>query len=94
MERSVSVNEGRREALAGGAAGGDQGWCLYLGPAGQRCSRRAVEGGYCELHPGGAAARGVANRSRALAALLGIIGVLWPLVADLVREVVRWIHSH
>jgi hypothetical protein len=29
-----------------------------------------------------------------LAAVAAIIGILWPYVDDVVREIIRWMHSH
>jgi hypothetical protein len=75
----------------------DQGPCLYLGPRGQRCGTPAVCGGFCARHqpgePGGpkVAARGV---SRVVAAGIGILAAMWPVIADVLREVLRWIHAH
>jgi hypothetical protein len=79
--------------------GTDQGPCLYLGPRGQRCSRRALVGGFCPLHqPGGApsgASIGTSKPSKKfVASVLAIVAVVWPYLADIVREVIRWIHAH
>jgi hypothetical protein len=74
--------------------GHDQGPCLYLGPQGQRCNNPALAGGFCARHrPGGASA---ASRSipRVAAAGIGILAAMWPVLADLLRELFRWIHSH
>jgi hypothetical protein len=69
---------------------GDQGPCLYLGPAGQRCDRRAIEGGFCSRHqPGGARALSVQQVSRRALGVVGLLAVLWPVLADLIRELVR-----
>jgi hypothetical protein len=74
--------------------GADQGPCLYLGPAGQRCDRRAIEGGYCARHrPGASALPKPALFTKTLAAIAAVAGLLWPYIADLVREVIRWMHS-
>lgn len=71
----------------------DQGPCLYLGPEGQRCYRRAVEGGFCPAHQPGAAARArIGKRSKILAAIAGIVGALWPYIYDFVREMIRIFH--
>ena len=70
----------------------DLGPCLYLGPAGQRCGERAFEGGFCAKHQPGATAPITAG-SKVVAASVGIIGLLWPYLADLVREIIRLIHS-
>jgi hypothetical protein len=75
-----------------GMAKADLGPCLYLGPAGQRCEERAFEGGFCAKHQQGATPPIVAS-SKAVAASAGIIGLLWPYLTDLVREIIRLIHS-
>jgi hypothetical protein len=73
----------------------DQGPCLYLGPRGQRCNRRALKDGYCAIHqPGAISLPKAALSKKTLAAIAAIAGGLWPLIADLVREIMRWIHSH
>jgi hypothetical protein len=74
----------------------DQGPCLYLGPRGQRCDRRATNAGFCAIHqPDGVATSGISKRSKKLiASLLAIAAVVWPYLADIVREVIRWIHAH
>lgn len=71
----------------------DQGPCLYLGPSGQRCNRRAVKGGFCELHQPGAKARSKAGkRSKIVAAIAGLLGVLWPYIYDFVHQLIRLIY--
>jgi hypothetical protein len=73
----------------------DQGPCLYLGPSGQRCQRRALEGGYCATHrPGAISLPSAPLSKKTLAAIIGIATVLWPIISDIVREIVRWMHSH
>jgi hypothetical protein len=73
----------------------DQGPCLYLGPGGERCDRRAVRDGFCVKHLPGAIGERIATPSKkVIAALLAISGLLWPLLADIVRELLRWVHSH
>jgi hypothetical protein len=69
---------------------------LYLGPAGQRCASPALEGGFCARHqPGAPVAEGAFGRpSRLMAAVLAILGMLWPLLSVVIREILRWIHSH
>lgn len=102
MERGVRVNaeylgdypEGAEEesaALPAAFAGGaDYGPCLYLGPSGQRCSRRALEGGFCALHQPGARrpASGTPNTKR-IAAIIGALVALLPWLVDLIRELIR-----
>jgi hypothetical protein len=78
-----------------GDSGVDQGPCLYLGPSGQRCDRRAFPGGYCASHrPRTISLPKIAFSKRTLAAIAAAVGVLWPFIADLVREIVKWMHSH
>ncbi len=75
--------------------GADQGPCLYLGPRGQRCGRRALRGGFCAIHQSGGASGGASKPSKKfVASLLAIAAVIWPYLADIVREVIRWIHTH
>jgi len=87
------------EAEAGAAAAGreakpqNQGPCLYLGPAGERCTRPALAGGFCEKHGLGGRVEAFRNPARILAALAGIVALLWPYVSDLVREIMRWAHG-
>ncbi len=70
--------------------------CLYFGPAGERCDRRAVEDGFCARHQQSRAGWTAATTplsvpqvtKRAVGAA-GIIAVLWPILADLIREIIR-----
>ena len=70
--------------------------CLYFGPAGERCDRRAVEDGFCARHQQSRAGWSAAATplsipqvtKRAVGAA-GIIAVLWPILADLIREIIR-----
>jgi len=70
--------------------------CLYFGPAGERCDRRAVEDGFCASHQQSRAGWTAASSSlsvpqvtkRAVGAA-GILAVLWPILADLIREIIR-----
>jgi len=74
----------------------EQGPCLFLGPSGQRCGRRALAGGFCAKHQiDGAAgddAGGGKNWTRVLAATGAIIALLWPYIEDLIHEIMRWTH--
>jgi hypothetical protein len=86
----------RPSVEAGGAQAGDQGPCLYFGPAGQRCSRRALPGGFCAIHRPGAKAivKSSTKPTKIIAAIIGMVGVLWPFLVDIIREIARWLHSH
>jgi hypothetical protein len=72
----------------------DRGPCLYLGPAGQRCNRAALDGGFCASHrPSGGIAGAVRDPARVLAATIAIVALLWPYLHDVVRELLQWINS-
>lgn len=78
---------------------GKWGTCLYLGPGGERCDKPALSTGFCAAHQGGVAApadtaAATLKRKRTLGAIVGLIGVLWPILASLFRELIRWLHSH
>jgi hypothetical protein len=79
-----------------GGQRGDQGPCLYFGPAGQRCGRRALPGGFCAVHRPGAKAisKPSTKPTKIIAAIIGMVGVLWPYLVDVIREIARWLHSH
>ncbi|MGC2332263.1 MAG: hypothetical protein WA581_12475 [Candidatus Acidiferrales bacterium] len=102
MDRGVRVNaeylrddpQGAEEetdvmptAFAGST---DYGPCLYLGPSGERCGRRALDGGFCALHQPGArrlaASKPAAKR---MAAVIGALVALLPWLGDLIRELIR-----
>ncbi len=81
----------------------DQGPCLYFGPQGQRCDRPAIANGFCRRHlpmqPGEPSESGVASPSskpfaRVIAVGIAIFAAIWPVIADLLREIIRWIHAH
>jgi hypothetical protein len=83
--------EEERVAMPLGLAGNaDHGPCLYLGPAGQRCSRRALQGGFCGLHqPGARRLVGSTAGAKRVAAVIGALVALLPWLGDLIREVIR-----
>lgn len=77
--------------------------CLYIGPAGQRCSRPARADSFCAKHqlksPTELGARAqnadevsdstIAKRA---AAVIGVLVALWPLIAELIHELRRLLH--
>ena len=70
----------------------DQGPCLYFGPAGQRCSRRATMGGYCSQHQPGATRIGVPTISPKKMAAIGVaIAMLWPEIVKVASALIRLI---
>jgi hypothetical protein len=105
MERRVTVNDRiervELEPPEGLEAAGNpaptenrvaQGPCLYLGPAGERCSRPALEGGYCAKHHSDPDLRGPGRSyTRVLVATAALVIIIWPYIADLVRDVMSWL---
>ena len=58
---------------------GDLGPCLYFGPAGQRCDRRATRDGFCQRHqPGTPTISAPFLTPKKLAAFLIALAMLWP----------------
>lgn len=85
--------------LAGKQAAGDYGPCLFFGSAGQRCSGRAAASGFCRRHQPAARSFGEASESspakpvlsgRRVGVIFTILALLWPLLADIIRELLRW----
>ena len=73
--------------------GQEHGFCLYLGPRGQRCRRPAIQSGFCRLHQPGGFPRAVRDRKRILAAALALAAILWPYLHDVLAEILRWINT-
>jgi hypothetical protein len=90
---TISDTDRPAASITSAAKRSDQGPCLYLGSKGQRCSDPATADGFCAKHQPGAAKASSGTASR-LAAGIGILAAMWPVLADLLREVLRWIHSH
>jgi hypothetical protein len=66
--------------------------CLYLGPVGQRCNQPARASGFCsrhQLNPSDSGEVSNATIVKRAVAVIGVIVALWPLLADLVRELIR-----
>ena len=85
---------------------GDQGPCLYFGPQGQRCSRPATANGFCARHTPaqaeqsaspGAALPSAGRKPRIVAlglAALVFFDYFWPIISEVVREIIRLTHTH
>ncbi|MGA2510243.1 MAG: hypothetical protein ABSG27_08415 [Candidatus Acidiferrales bacterium] len=71
----------------------DHGPCLYLGPVGQRCDKRALAGGFCAKHRPGGMPQAIRNPARVLAAAIAIVALLWPYIHDVLREIIRWMQT-
>jgi hypothetical protein len=86
----------RVPSLIESVASGNQGPCLYLGSQGQRCSRPALIGGFCSRHQSNAETAEARSRGvpRIAAAGIGILAALWPIIFDILRVIIRWIHAH
>jgi hypothetical protein len=65
--------------------------CLYFGPAGQRCNRFALADGFCPQHRLGQAQEDSDSSLlvKRAAAVIGALAILWPIIADLLRELHR-----
>jgi hypothetical protein len=67
--------------------------CLYLGPAGERCDSPALDSGFCPRHQLNSAPTALRDESRArkkkAAATVGIVAMLWPLIEEVVRHILR-----
>jgi hypothetical protein len=68
--------------------------CLYLGSKGERCGQPALRDGFCAKHQPGADKPMRRTLPRVVGAGIGILAAAWPLLADVLREIIRWIHSH
>lgn len=75
------------------AQAANQSACLYLGPAGERCYRPALDNGFCPTHQPNASPTALRDRSRSrkkkAAATVGIIAAMWPLIEELLRQLFR-----
>jgi len=87
----VEVAPIRNSPLASSA---DRKPCLYLGPAGQRCSKGALHDGFCAAHGPHACKSIGPTPARFWAAAAAITGLLWPYLEFIVREIIRWARSH
>ena len=63
--------------------------CLHLGPGGERCPRPAGESGFCERHDPNTGFNIAGVLVKRLWAVFALLAVLWPLLVDLVREIIR-----
>lgn len=76
-------------------ASAELGPCLYLGPAGQRCTSRATASGFCRRHQPDAPLSSASSDTplvspRRVGAIFTILALLWPLLADIVRALIRY----
>jgi hypothetical protein len=75
----------------------DEGPCLYLGPAGQRCDRRATRGCFCAAHqpkaPNLLAPQSVFSTftltPKKIAAFFIALAMLWPEIAKAISALIR-----
>ena len=73
---------------------GKFGNCLYFGPAGERCHRLAGESGFCREHSGNREEADPRKPGKILAAVIGILALLWPVIGDVVQFILRWLGGH
>jgi hypothetical protein len=72
------------------AFSGDFGPCLYFGPAGQRCDRRATRDGFCQRHqPGIPTISAPFLTPKKLAAFLIALAMLWPELTKFLSALAR-----
>jgi hypothetical protein len=67
------------------------GTCLHLGAGGTRCYRTATAGGFCEKHDPERTSPSAFSLGRLAAALVLLWALLWPVIADVVRELRHWL---
>jgi hypothetical protein len=67
------------------------GTCLYIADNGKRCTRAALVSGFCSRHDPETKANSRVPVFRLAAAVLMLFVFLWPLIADLLREIRRWV---
>ena len=68
----------------------DLGPCLYLGPAGQRCDRRATRDGFCQRHqPDAPTASTPLFTPKKLAAFFIALAMLWPEITRFLSALAR-----
>lgn len=68
----------------------DIGPCLYLGPAGQRCDRRATRDGFCSRHqPDAPTAPTPFFTPKKLAAFFIALAMLWPEITRFLSALAR-----
>jgi hypothetical protein len=80
-------------------ASADFGPCLYFGPARQRCSARAAANGFCRRHQpdprfleesGGNRPAVPLLTPKRVGVIFTILALLWPLLAEIIRELIRF----
>ncbi len=81
---SVPVNTSKAQE-------GPHGPCLYFGPGGERCGREAHANGYCSRHDPEGAPIAAGIPAKRFWALVGATAVLWPVLVDLIRVLIRWL---
>jgi hypothetical protein len=75
------------------SARADRGPCLYLGPSGQRCTRRATQGGFCSRHhPSALVIRAPLLSPKKIAAFMIALTMLWPEIVKIASAIIRLFH--
>jgi hypothetical protein len=65
--------------------------CLYLGPGGERCGEPARENGFCGRHDPEGTQPAEKAPTRRIWAVLATLAVLWPVLVDVIREILKWL---
>ena len=70
------------------------GYCLYLGPRGERCSRAAAESGFCSKHQQIETPATDANPpqlGRRMLTGFALLAIVLPILLDVLRALARWL---
>jgi hypothetical protein len=85
---------GESKPAGGEPVAAPYGPCLHFGPRGERCSLPAVAGGYCARHHNDPELRMPGrNYTRVLVATVALVMIVWPYIAEVARDLVRWVAS-
>jgi hypothetical protein len=80
----------RKQPVPSRTSSVDLGPCLYLGPAGQRCDRRATKDGFCSRHQTGVPEISAPFFTpKKLAAFLIALAMFWPELAKFLSALAR-----
>jgi hypothetical protein len=88
--RLVPTPATRKQSVPSRTLSIDLGPCLYFGPAGQRCDRRATKDGFCSRHlPGAPSISAPFFTPKKLAAFLIALAMFWPELAKFLTALAR-----
>jgi len=76
--------------MGGNASPAPTGTCLFIAGNGKRCTRPALVSGFCARHDPDAMPQPMMPFLRLAAAVAVLLTFLWPIVADLLRQIRTW----